>query len=120
MSKYQETFNRSLSNPDEFWSEAADQVKWIKKFDKVVHCERKPFYRWFKGGKINTCYNALDRHIEEGNGDRTALIFDSAMTNTKKKFSYKELKDATAKLAGGLQRKDKEESPHPQETNALL
>ena len=104
MSKYQETFNRSLSNPDEFWSEAADQVKWIKKFDKVVHCEKKPFYRWFKGGKINTCYNALDRHIEEGNGDRTALIFDSAMTNTKKRFSYKELKDATAKLAGGLQR----------------
>jgi propionyl-CoA synthetase len=104
LSKYQETFNRSLSNPDEFWSEAADKVKWIKKFDKVVHCERKPFYRWFKGGKINTCYNALDRHIEEGNGDRTALIFDSAMTNTKKKFSYKELKDATAKLAGGLQR----------------
>ena len=104
MSKYQETFNRSLSNPDEFWSEAADQVKWIKKFDKVVHCEKKPFYRWFKGGKINTCYNALDRHVEEGNGDRTALIFDSAMTNTKKKFSYKELRDATAKLAGGLQR----------------
>jgi len=104
LSKYQETFNRSLSNPDKFWSEAADQVKWIKKFDKVVHCERKPFYRWFKGGKINTCYNALDRHIEEGNGDRTALIFDSAMTNTKKKFSYKELRDATAKLAGGLQR----------------
>jgi len=104
LSKYQETFNRSLSNPDEFWSEAADQVKWIKKFDKVVNCERKPFYRWFKGGKINTCYNALDRHIEEGNGDRTALIFDSAMTNTKKKFSYKELRDVTAKLAGGLQR----------------
>ncbi|MEK9959813.1 MAG: AMP-binding protein, partial [Pelagibacteraceae bacterium] len=73
------------------------------KYDKVVHTDKPPFYRWFKGGKINTCYNALDRHVDEGNGDRTALIFDSAMTNTKKKFSYKELRDKTARLAGALQ-----------------
>ena len=84
MSKYQEAFNLSLSDPKKFWGNAADQVKWIKKYDKVVHCDEPPFYRWFKGGKINTCYNALDRHVDEGNGDRTALIFDSAMTNTKK------------------------------------
>ena len=104
MSKYQEAFNLSLSDPDKFWGNAADQVKWTKKYDKVVHCDEPPFYRWFKGGKINTCYNALDRHVDEGNGDRTALIFDSAMTNTKKKYSYKELRDKTAKLAGGLLR----------------
>ena len=104
MSKYQEAFNLSLSDPEKFWGNAADQVKWIKKYDKVVHCDDPPFYRWFKGGKINTCYNALDRHVDEGNGDRTALIFDSAMTNTKKKYSYKELRDKTAKLAGGLLR----------------
>ena len=84
MSKYQEAFNLSLSDPEKFWGNAANQVKWTKKYDKVVHCDEPPFYRWFKGGKINTCYNALDRHVDEGNGDRAALIFDSAMTNTKK------------------------------------
>jgi propionyl-CoA synthetase len=104
LSKYQEAFNLSLSDPEKFWGNAANQVKWTKKYDKVVQCDEPPFYRWFKGGKINTCYNALDRHVDEGNGERTALIFDSAMTNTKKKYSYKELRDKTAKLAGGLLR----------------
>jgi propionyl-CoA synthetase len=103
MSKYEQAFKKSIENPDEFWGKAAEDVKWIKKYDKVVHTDKPPFYRWFKGGKINTCYNALDRHVDEGNGDRTALIFDSAMTNTKKKFSYKELRDKTAQLAGALQ-----------------
>ena len=104
MSNYEKVFKESLTNPESFWSKAAEDVKWIKKFDKVVHTDGPPFYKWFKGGKINTCYNALDRHVDEGNGDRTALIYDSAMTNTKKKFSYKELKDHTAKLAGALQK----------------
>ena len=104
MSNYEKVFKESLTNPESFWSKAAEDVKWIKKFDKVVHTDGPPFYKWFKGGKINTCYNALDRHVDEGNGDRTALIYDSAMTNTKKKYSYKELKDHTAKLAGALQK----------------
>ena len=104
MSKYQETFDYSLSNPKEFWSKAAEDVVWIKKFENVIHTDGPPFYKWFKGGKINTCYNALDRHIVEGNGDRVALIYDSAMTNTKKKFTYTELRDKTAELAGALQR----------------
>lgn len=104
MSKYQETFDYSLSNPKEFWSKAAEDVVWIKKFENVIHTDGPPFYKWFKGGKINTCYNALDRHIDEGNGDRIALIYDSAMTNTKKKFTYTELRDKTAELAGALQR----------------
>ena len=104
MSKYQETFDYSLSNPKEFWSKAAEDVVWIKKFENVIHTDGPPFYKWFKGGKINTCYNALDRHIDEGNGDRIALIYDSAMTNSKKKFTYTELRDKTAELAGALQR----------------
>jgi len=102
LSNYEKIFKQSLTNPEEFWSKAAEDVKWIKKFDKVIHTDGPPFYKWFKGGKINTCYNALDRHVDEGNGDRTALIYDSAMTKTKKKFSYKELKDQTSKLAGAL------------------
>ena len=104
MSKYEEIFKSSLNDPNTFWGNAAEDVKWIKKFDKVVHTDGPPFYKWFRGGKINTCYNALDRHVDEGNGDRTALIYDSAMINVKKKFSYKELRDKTAELAGALQR----------------
>jgi len=101
--QYKEVFAESISNKEEFWSKAALDVRWTKKFDQVLFEDKKPFYKWFKGGKINTCFNALDRHVEEGNGDRAALIFDSAMTNTKKRISYKELRDETAKLAGALQ-----------------
>ena len=101
--QYRKIFTESISNKEEFWSKAALDVKWTQKFDQVLFEDKKPFYKWFKGGKINTCFNALDRHVEEGNGDRAALIFDSAMTNTKKRISYKELRDATAKLAGALQ-----------------
>ena len=101
--QYRKIFTESISNKEEFWSKAALDVRWTQKFDQVLFEDKKPFYKWFKGGKINTCFNALDRHVEEGNGDRAALIFDSAMTNTKKRISYKELRDATAKLAGALQ-----------------
>jgi propionyl-CoA synthetase len=101
--QYKEVFAESISNKEEFWSKAALDVRWTKKFDQALFEDKKPFYKWFKGGKINTCFNALDRHVEEGNGDRAALIFDSAMTNTKKRISYKELRDETAKLAGALQ-----------------
>jgi propionyl-CoA synthetase len=102
-STYSSVFSQSIQNKEDFWSKAAEDVKWIKKPTQILDSSNPPFYKWFKGGKINTCFNALDRHVEEGNGDRTAIIFDSAMTNTKKKFSYKELRDKTAQLAGALQ-----------------
>ncbi len=90
MSKlYENTYKESISNKENFWAQAANDVCWIKKFDQTLFVDKQPFYKWFKGGKINTCYNALDRHVDEGNGNRTALIFDSAMTNTKKKFLIK-------------------------------
>ena len=102
--KYEKTFAESISNKEDFWAKAAEEVRWTKKFNQTLFADNPPFYRWFKGGKINTCFNAIDIHVEEGNGDRTALIFDSAMTNTKKKISYKELRDKTAQLAGALQK----------------
>ncbi len=102
MSKYEQVFKESINNPDKFWGSAAEDIHWFKKFDKVLHTDGPPFYKWFKGGKTNTCYNALDRHVEAGHGDRVALIYDSAMLNTKKKFTYKELRDKTAILAGAL------------------
>ena len=103
-SKYNQSFKESLQDRDGFWAKAAEDVRWIKKYDQVLDSSNPPFYKWFKGGKINTCFNALDRHVEEGNGERTALIYDSAMLNIKKKYSYQELTDEVSILAGALQR----------------
>ncbi|MBI2585887.1 MAG: propionyl-CoA synthetase, partial [Rhodospirillales bacterium] len=74
---YDVAYRRSLEDPDGFWGEVAQDIKWIKKWDKVLDDSRKPFYRWFRGGRLNTCYNALDRHVEEGRADQVALIYDS-------------------------------------------
>src|SRR6266496_2125533 len=100
----QEAFNRSLKDPAGFWGEAADSVHWHKKWDKVLDDSRRPFYRWFVGGEVNTCYNALDRHVEEGRGNQPALIYDSPVTNTITTFTYRELRDKVALFAGALAR----------------
>jgi propionyl-CoA synthetase len=99
---YEIAHKRSLEDPEGFWGEAAENCHWYKKWDKVLDDSNKPFYRWFVGGEINTCYNALDYHIENGRGDQTALIYDSPVTNTIKKYTYKELRDEVAKFAGLL------------------
>ena len=100
---YNSVFSQSIQNKEDFWSKAAEDVRWIKKPTQILDASNPPFYKWFKGGKINTCFNALDRHVEEGNGDRTAIIFDSAMTGVKKKYSYQELTKEVSILAGALQ-----------------
>ena len=102
--KYKQAFKSSLQDREAFWAKAAEDVKWIKKYDQVLDSSNPPFYKWFKGGKINTCFNALDRHVVEGNGDRVALIYDSAMLNVQKKYSYQELTKEVSILAGALQR----------------
>ena len=102
-STYNSVFAKSIQNKEDFWSKAAEDVRWIKKPTQILDASNPPFYKWFKGGKINTCFNALDRHVEEGNGDRTAIIFDSAMTGVKKKYSYQELTKEVSILAGALQ-----------------
>ena len=102
--KYKQAFKSSLQDREAFWAKAAEDVKWIKKYDQVLDSSNPPFYKWFKGGKINTCFNALDRHVAEGNGDRVALIYDSAMLNVQKKYSYQELTKEVSILAGALQR----------------
>ncbi|MDY6791947.1 MAG: propionyl-CoA synthetase [Thermodesulfobacteriota bacterium] len=100
--QYNEAFEKSINDPDSFWGEAAENVAWYKKPDMVLDASNKPFYRWFTGGEINTCYNALDFHIENGLGDQDALIYDSPVTNTIKKYTYNELRDEVAKFAGVL------------------
>jgi propionyl-CoA synthetase len=99
---YDEAFEKSIKDPNGFWGEAGEKVHWFKKWDKVLDDSNKPFYRWFKGGEINTAYNALDYHIDQGRGDQAALIYDSPVTDTIKTFTYSQLRDEVATFAGAL------------------
>jgi propionyl-CoA synthetase len=99
---YDEVYSRSLSDPDGFWGEAAQSIHWDKPWDRVLDDSNPPFYRWFAGGELNTCYNALDRHVEAGRGDQAALIYDSPVTGTKRTYTYSELTDEVARFAGVL------------------
>ena len=101
-SGYQETYDRWLRNPERFWAEAAEAIDWERKWDRVLDDTRAPFYRWFAGGVLNTCFNALDVHVERGRGERTALIYDSPVTGTVKRYTYRELRDEVARFAGAL------------------
>ncbi|WP_316367667.1 propionyl-CoA synthetase [Candidatus Thiodiazotropha sp. CDECU1] len=100
MTSYAEIYQHSLNDPEAFWGTVAKELHWYKPWDKVLDESVKPSPRWFKGGMFNTCYNALDRHIEAGHGDRLALIYDSPVTEQKRTFSYSELRDTVARLAG--------------------
>jgi propionyl-CoA synthetase len=99
---YQEIYERSLREPEGFWAEAAEDVHWYKKWDKVLDESNAPFYRWFTGGVVNTCYNALDLHVETGRAEQLALIYDSPITGQVKKYTYRELRDEVARVAGAL------------------
>lgn len=99
---YEAAFEQSINDPDGFWAQAAEDCHWYKRWDKVLDDSNKPFYRWFTGGQINTCFNALDYHIEQGRGDQLALIYDSPVTDTIKKYTYSQLRDEVATFAGVL------------------
>ena len=99
---YDEVYAASLADPMRFWATAADAIQWDRRWDQVRDDSRPPFYRWFVGGQLNTCYNALDVHIERGRGKQIALIYDSAVTETVRRYTYAELRDEVARLAGGL------------------
>ena len=94
--KYQQTYNHSLRDPEDFWAQAAADIDWIHPWDKVLDDSDAPFYKWFSGARLNTCYNALDRHVNNGRADQTALIYDSPVTASKQSFSFLELRDRVA------------------------
>jgi propionyl-CoA synthetase len=102
MGKYDEVFQHSIENPEEFWGEAAKSITWYDEPKQILDDSNAPFYKWFPGGRMNTCYNAIDRHVEGGRADQTAIIYDSPVTKTIKKISYKELQEKVAIFAGGL------------------
>jgi propionyl-CoA synthetase len=99
---FDDVHRRSLEQPDEFWAEAAQAIEWDEPWARVLDDSRAPFYRWFTGGRLNTCFNALDRHVEGGRADQLALIYDSPVTETTKTFTYRELRDEVARFAGAL------------------
>ena len=99
---YEEAFRRSIEDREAFWTEAAQDIQWSRPWDKVLDDTRLPFYRWFKGARMNTCYNALDYHVENGAGERVAVIYDSPVTNTIQKITYRELLQDVAEFAGVL------------------
>ncbi|MEA1676830.1 propionyl-CoA synthetase [Nitrospirillum sp. BR 11163] len=100
--RYAEVYNRSLDDPEGFWGEAARAIDWIRPWDHVLDDSRAPLFRWFSGGQLNTCWNALDRHVAAGRGDQVALIHDRPVTNTVAAYTYGELLDLTARFAGLL------------------
>ncbi|MFT5426842.1 MAG: propionyl-CoA synthetase [Gammaproteobacteria bacterium] len=102
MSDYLETYQRSLNEPEGFWFDAAKDIDWDNSPTKILEDQNAPFYQWYSDGKLNTCFNALDRHVENGRADQLALIYDSPVTDTIKRYSYRELRDHTAKIAGVL------------------
>ena len=99
---FTEVHKRSIEDREGFWAEVAEGIDWVKKWDKVLDDSNAPLYRWFEGGELNTCYNMLDRHVENGRGEQAALIYDSPVTESKRTYSYSELLDLVANFAGAL------------------
>ncbi len=102
---YADIYEKSISDPDGFWGPVAEDCFWYKKWDNVLDDSDKPFYRWFKGARTNTCYNAVDLHVENGHGDQAAIIYDSPVTDTIKTITYSELKEQVSLFAGALSAK---------------
>ena len=99
---FEQVYAHAKADPEGFWAAAAEALDWDKKWDKVLDDSAAPFYRWFPGGRLNTCHNALDRHVETGRADQLALIHDSPVTGKVKTFTYRELRDDVALFAGAL------------------
>src|SRR5436189_4880505 len=102
MGRFEELYRHSLEDPEGFWGEAAARIDWEEQWTRVLDDSGAPFYRWFSGGRLNTCHNALDRHVDGGRGEQLALIYDSPVTDTRRRFTYRELRDAVARFAGAL------------------
>ena len=101
-SQYEQAHQRSIADPDGFWADAARDLHWDREWDQVLDGSNPPSYRWFRGAMLNTCYNALDRHVAHGRAEQPALIYDSPITGAARSYSYRELRDEVAKLAGAM------------------
>ncbi|MEO1138700.1 MAG: propionate-CoA ligase PrpE [Pseudomonadota bacterium] len=102
---YKDVYEGWKQDPERFWMQAAEAIDWIEKPSKALFDDNAPIYEWFCDGKVNGCWNAVDRHVEAGRGDQAAIIHDSPITDTQEKITYAELRDRVASLAGGLRAK---------------
>src|ERR1700730_17685506 len=102
MTAYRDAFDEAMRSPETFWRRAADAITWSRPFDRVVDDARAPLSRWFSGGELNTCYNAIDFHVENGRASQPAVIYDSPVTATKRTLSYRDLLQQVAQFAGAL------------------
>jgi propionyl-CoA synthetase len=99
---YDQAHEQSIKDPEGFWGPIAEDCHWYKKWDKVLDDSNAPFFRWFVGGETNTCYNAVDLHVDQGRGDQAAVIYDSPVTDTITTYTYNDLKDQVSRFAGVL------------------
>ncbi len=100
---YKEVYSAWQADPEAFWMDAAKAIDWVKAPSKALNDENAPLYEWFADGVVNTCYNAVDRHVENGRADQAAIIYDSPITDSKETITYAQLKDRVAQLGGALQ-----------------
>ena len=105
MSQYKKIYREWQANPEQFWMEAAEKIDWVKKPSSAINEENAPLYEWFTDGIVNTCYNAVDRHVKTGRSDQVAIIYDSPVTGVKENITYETLLTKTAYLAGSLRKK---------------
>ena len=101
---YEAAYKRWLKDPEGFWAEAAESIHWYKRWEKVLDSANAPFCRWFSGALVNTCYNLLDAHVENGRAEQPALIYDSPVTGVVRSYTYRELLNEVAMFAGALRR----------------
>ncbi|WP_340115253.1 propionyl-CoA synthetase [Pelagibius sp. 7325] len=102
MGRFDDVYKSAMRDPAGFWGKAAEDIHWIEKWDKVLDDSDPPYYRWFAGGTLNTCYNAVDRHVKDGRGEQAAIIYDSPVTDTVSHLTYRQLQDQVARCAGAL------------------
>ena len=99
---FNEIYQKSIQKPEEFWENISNDIFWFKKPSKILNKSNPPFYKWFEDGITNSCYNAVDLHIDQGKGEKIALIYDSPITGNKAKLTYNQLKEKVSKFAGAL------------------
>ena len=99
---YQAEYDRAMRDPEGYWADAARLIDWDRPWDRVLDDSNKPFYRWFSGAMLNTCHNAVDRHVAAGRGEQAAVIYDSPVTDTRETITYAQLQDRVARFAGAL------------------
>ncbi|MCB0622933.1 MAG: propionyl-CoA synthetase, partial [Saprospiraceae bacterium] len=102
MSPYHDLYRQSIQDPEGFWKAQAEQIPWFSFPETILSKDENDLYRWYRGGKLNTSYLALDYHVENGRGEQPALIYDSPVTNSRRSYTYRQLRDEVALVAGML------------------